>query len=314
MSTTDQTILITTFKVREDAKNDFAILQEEMNKVVSNFPGFISLEMRPEKKIHYVEWTIVQRFRTNRELNNWRDSEQRKTLLNDAKSLLIEENPIADMEYDSSQGKENVTEVFVTQVNPENYEAYRAWAFKIQQVEAQFPGYQGIYIQAPEKGKGGNWITILRFDTPEHLDAWLSSRERKQVLKDSESIVAGLQTHRIVSPFAGWFADLTKTTGETPSIWKQSMLVLLVLFPLVMLEMKFISPLLKDLNPSLATFIGNMITVALVSWPMMPLAIFFLKWWLIPSKSINRKRNLIAGTLVVTALYLIEIAIFWHFV
>lgn len=309
--TSEQTFLLTTIKVRLEAQKSFALWQEKMNKIVADFPGFVSLEMRPEQKADYVEWTTVLRFRTRKDVDNWRYSRKRKELLREAKSLFIENNPIEEVDPESYKEKKSVTEVFVTRVTLENYERYRAWASKIQQIEAQFPGYEGIYIQAPEKEKGGNWITILRFDTPEHLDGWLSSPERQEVLKQSESIVEELQSHRVVSPFAGWFADISKSTGEVPAAWKQTMLVLLVLFPIVMLELKFLSPLTKSLNSSLATFIGNAISVTLVTWPMMPIVIHCLRWWLAPGSE-HRIKKIIFGAVIVILLYVIEIISFWH--
>lgn len=313
MDSVEHTILMTRLKVRTESLGEFALWQEKMNQDVSDFPGFISLEMSPQQGEGYVEWSSVQRFRSHQDLEMWQHSPQRKRLLDAVKPMLSEgkADALVEQQLGSDQSNRNVTEVFVTRVTPENYDAYRAWASKIQQVEAGFPGYQGIYIQAPEKEKGGHWITILRFDTPEHLDHWLNSQERQRVLKESELIVEELQSHRVVSPFAGWFSSISNITGESPAVWKQTMLVLLVLFPIVMLELKFLHPLTAHLNPSLATFIGNAISVSLVSWPMMPLVIRFLRWWLAPGAE-GRNRKIILGTLLVITLYLIEIACFWH--
>lgn len=220
-------------------------------------------------------------------------------------------NDKSPIELPPSQSNKSVTEVFVTRVTPENYDAYRAWASKIQKIEAQFPGYEGVYTQAPKDEKNGNWVTILRFDSTEHLDQWLNSNERKEILKESESIVQDLQSHRLMGPFAGWFSNFAKSTGESPAVWKQTMLILLVLFPIVMLEFKFLSPHTKHLNLSLATFIGNAISVTLVSWPLMPIAIWALKSWLSPGSE-HRIRKIVTGTCIVITLYLIEIAFFWY--
>jgi antibiotic biosynthesis monooxygenase (ABM) superfamily enzyme len=90
------------------------------------------------------------------------------------------------------------------------------------------------------------------------------------------------------------------------------MLVLLVLFPIVMLEIRFLSPWLASLNPALATFVGNALSVTLVTWPMMPLAIRGLGWWLQP-KAPRRPWITVAGLATVAALYALEIAALWHF-
>lgn len=194
------------------------------------------------------------------------------------------------------------TEVFVTQVDPEKEEAFRAWIAKIHQAEATFPGFRGMYVQSPVQGR--NWITFLHFDTEENLERWLHSQERQKILLESQPLIVSLESHRI-SPYGGWFTSI-----EKPSVWKQTMLVLLVLFPIVMLELKFLTPLTKGLNPSIATFIGNAISVALIAWPLMPLAISCLKWWLAPK--IDRRTN-IFGAGIIVAVYLLEIALFWNF-
>lgn len=199
-----------------------------------------------------------------------------------------------------------VTEVFLTRVSQEKEGAYREWLGKIHRIEASFPGFRGVYVQAP-KSKEEEWITLLHFDTPEHLDRWLASSERQEVLKALKPLVTSLKSHRLASPYAGWFLPAIKK-GETPSAWKQTMIVLLVLFPLVMLELKFLSPLTSSLNFSLATFIGNALSVTLIAWPLMPIALFFLNWWLASEKGLTNQ----LGILLLIGLYLLEIAIFWN--
>ena len=201
----------------------------------------------------------------------------------------------------------NVTEVIVTEVTPGKEEEFRMWSAKIHQAEAKFPGFRGVYIQSPKRG-GKFWITLLQFDTLENLDRWLQSSERKQVLQESSPLVSSLETHRVISSSTGWLASIAKT-GELPPVWKQTMLVLLVLFPIVVFELKYLSPLTASLNPSLGTFIGNAISVTLISFPMMPIALYFLGWWLSP----HSLKTSIVGSILLGLLYLAEIALFWNF-
>ncbi len=184
---------------------------------------------------------------------------------------------------------------------------YRAWIAKIHHVEAKFPGFRGVYVQSP-KGRGKHWITLLQFDSMQNLEGWLQSPERKQVLQESAPLISSLEAHRVFSPYAGWFASIAKV-GELPPVWKQTMLVLLVLFPIVVFELKYLSPLLSGLNSSVSTFISNALSVTLISFPMMPIAILFLGWWL----STNSLKTTIRGTLLLGLLYLAEIALFWNF-
>ncbi len=210
-----------------------------------------------------------------------------------------------------------VTEVFITHVSPEKVDAFSLWTTKIRNIEAQFPGYRGTYLQPPKDSQGENWITLLQFDTMENLERWLTSDERKVILQEGQAFICSLESHRISSPFAGWFSMFSKIeNGVFPPVWKQTMLVLLVLFPLVMLEFKFLLPITYGFNQSLGTFIGNAISVALVSWPMMPFVIWLLNWWLAPQAK-NKKNEYwisLAGTALVGLLYCFEVVAFWNFV
>jgi len=97
------------------------------------------------------------------------------------------------------------------------------------------------------------------------------------------------------------------------STWKLSMLVLLILFPIVMLEFRYLNPFLQNLNISFATFIGNIISVSLIAWPFMPLAIWLLGWWLFPKGTSHLKITFL-GVLLLLILYFLEVWFFWSFV
>jgi hypothetical protein len=111
--------------------------------------------------------------------------------------------------------------------------------------------------------------------------------------------------------FPGWFPTDPKT-GQGPPNWKAAMLVLLGLFPIVMLETRFLSPRLANLNSSFAMFIGNTISVALTTWLTMPLFIKSLGWWLFPKSEALKIPVNIAGTALIFVLYAIEVALLWH--
>jgi antibiotic biosynthesis monooxygenase (ABM) superfamily enzyme len=151
---------------------------------------------------------------------------------------------------------------------------------------------------------------LVRFASAGQLDAWLNSPQRQELLREHDALVSSWESHHLPSAFAGWFpAD--KTTGATPPAWKTSMVVMLVLFPVVMLEMRLLHPLLGWLNVSLATFVENAISVILTTWPFVPLAIRGLNWWLLPSNAHARWINP-AGIALLTVLYAAEIAALWR--
>ena len=89
--------------------------------------------------------------------------------------------------------------------------------------------------------------------------------------------------------------------------WKQALVVLLFLYPLVMLEYLFLIPHLADMPLAISTFIGNAISVGLLAFPCMPFANRALAWWLLPP---TKPSVTLLGTLLMLALFLIEVLLF----
>lgn len=293
--------------IRPEIKLHFVAWQAQLNALISGWDGFISLEFLSCDE-QGLEWAIVQRFYNVSSLSDWQNSSIYKKLMAELHTF-ASASGIEEKTAGEELLKNGITEVIITHVNPLNEKPYREWSAKIHQIEATFEGFRGVYIQSPHTSGGEHWITLLQFDTAQHLDRWLESPERQKILKESSDIISSLETHRMASPYAGWFYSIAKN-AEIPSVWKQTMLVLLVLFPIVMLEMQYLSPLLKGVNTSLAMFIGNILSVSLIAFPMMPLVIRGLSWWLFPQR--NRTRQMTwMGLILVILLYLIEIAFFW---
>ena len=294
--------LVSTVKVKPEYKSEFVQWQSEFHKVLAKSHGFLSFEITATA--HPNEWLLVQQFHAVEDLLAWKNSEEKKKVFALLREMLSE-NP-SETESDMKEYRGGMTEVFVTEVNPGMEAAFKEWLSKIHHLEAQFKGFKGMLIQSPAPGQK-NWISLLQFDTLENLDVWLASQERETILEEARPLIANMERHRVISPFAGWFTSASK--DGAPAVWKQTMIVLLVLYPIVMLELYFLNPLLKSLPFAVSTFIGNAISVSLVSWPMVPLAIYFLGWWLTKkTRSINIK-----GCLVVALLYLIEVLVFLVF-
>jgi uncharacterized protein len=273
-------------------------------------PGALNLEYVPPCPPDQIESLVVMRFDSLRSLQTWRGSMRNAALISEARpmaegGIVVQLAGQASNEGDRTS---STAEMVITAVKPGMETRYRAWAEKIQNAQETFAGYRGAFTQPPQ-GKERGWTTVFRFDTSEHLDAWLNSEERAALLQEGEDLVLGFHQQRVDTSFPGW-TPLDPATGKSPSMWKTAALVLLTLFPVVMLELRFLSPILHAVNPAGATFIGNAISVALTTWPLMQLAIRAFPAWLFPQ---NQPRwRVITDPLLILACYSIEIVIFWH--
>lgn len=300
---------VTTAQVRQGEEGAFAIWLTEFNEVVSTFAGYVSAVVIPPVPPLQSDWVMVQRFQTIEQLRSWLDSEARRSLRDRAASLLADEgttNVIAGSGTELSP-HDMVTEIITVSVKPGMEEAYHAWVDRIRQLEARFPGYQGLQLQAPIPGLQDDWVSLLRFDSSEHLNAWLDSDARRAALREVEPFI-DRREQQIATSFSGWFT-FGAVTDRAPPSWKQSMVVLLMLYPVVMLELLFLSPLLRSLGMAEATFIGNLLSVAALGWVLVPHANRVFGWWLRPIPEGSR-RTTTTGIALIVVLYALSVAVF----
>jgi antibiotic biosynthesis monooxygenase (ABM) superfamily enzyme len=101
---------------------------------------------------------------------------------------------------------------------------------------------------------------------------------------------------------------------HTPAAWKQNMLVLLMLYPVVFLFGIFVqTPLLTGragLPFAVALFIGNVASVLLLNY-LVPWTSNRFSWWLQPIGAHVRRID-VAGTALVVVLYVLMVLAFWR--
>ena len=305
-------VLIATAKIRSGSEDAFAAWKGRHDAVIAKFPGYISSDIMPPDE-HGDMWTVVLNFKSDPELRTWQQSKERAALVGELLPLVTggdfgevmkKETP------ETAQPGTSVTQVILSQVRPGMEDAYREWSARIQQAQSRYPGYRGMYLQPPASD-GGHWTTLLRFDTTEHLERWLVAPERAKLLEESKAFIEKEELMRLATSFPGW-VPINPLTGKGPPDWKTALLVLLGLYPIVVIELRFLNPFLRGLNSSLATFIGNAISVAGTTFITMPIFVRAFGWWLFVDKN-SPKRTTPAGLAILTALFAAEVAFFWRF-
>lgn len=303
--------IIATAKVHPGAEEAFAAWQARHSLAIARVPGFVSCDMIPPTTGKPGEpWTIILNFEDEHAAAEWQRSEDRGRLLGEVTPLLDGGTFGETLNTDSSaMPSGDVTEVVFSKVMPGMEDRYREWATRIQAAQARYPGYRGMYLQPPAKGRGdGHWTSILRYDSVEHLEAWMSAPERRELIAEAREFIESEELMRLGTAFPGW-VPVDPMTGEAPPNWKAAMLVLLGLFPIVMLEMRYLNLAQFGMHASLATFIGNSISVALTSFVTMPLFVRWFDWWLFPRgdrAAVTRK-----GVAILSALYAVEVVALW---
>lgn len=256
-------------------------------------------------------WLLIQRFNNEDQAHSWKTSRQRKELLEALLEHTGEDYPgVTDEMASAKDAQGSVATAIITDVKPDTQEDYFNWECKIQSAQAKYPGYQGIYLQPPVPGRPGKWTTLLRFDSPDSLESWFESEERKALLAEAEKFISSTQFQKMSNSFPGWF-PVDQLTGKGPANWKSAMLVMLGLYPIVMIEIWMLSSAENTWNAALRTFLNLVISVSFTTWVSMPLFVKQFGWWLLPAEDSPPSVH-VKGFAIVSALLLSEVILLWN--
>jgi uncharacterized protein len=310
----DGITIITQTRVRPDAAGDFARWQDETSRVIARYPGFLKQTVMPPSPPQQVDWVILQRFSDETAAMAWLKSEDRLKRVQGAAPMLVGVDDI-HLVRDSGPGRQPapVSAVISTRLKPGQETAYRHWEQRIAAAQARAPGFQGYRMEPPIPGVQDDWVVILRFDTEGHLQNWLDSPERQKLLEEAGAFTEEYHARIARTGFDQWFPVDGGGTSP-PAAWKQNMIVLLLLYPVVFLFGAWVqTPWLMNragLPFFLSLFIANIVSIVLLNW-LVPWVSNRFGWWLRPAASPSTKTAL-AGAAVLGGLYALCLLAFWR--
>lgn len=287
-------------------RDEFSAWQRHLNEAVARFPGFVSTEVIDPSSSGEDDFVIVYRFESAARLKSWLESSERaEHLARRPEGVTGAETTHIVLGDSEGEGSHPVTAVITVRVRAGSESRYREWQEKMTELMAQQRGHLGTTVQEPITGMQDEWVIMTRFDSDKHLLEWLQSKTRARMLDQVAPFVETSSIRRTRVSFDGWFQF--KAGERPPRAWQQSALVLLVLFPVVMLEIIFLYPFLKWLRISAETFLLNAISVALTGFVLIPLAVRVFGWWIRPDVS---RVRLWIGSLVILSLYAVSVLVF----
>ena len=110
---------------------------------------------------------------------------------------------------------------------------------------------------------------------------WMVSRERSRLLREMDGLGYSCSAETNWKGYAAWVAE--DQEADAPPTWKVNLLVLLCLYPTVLILNSLINPL--GLGYSSAILVGNICSVALTGWLLVPAAQRVYRRWISGSNS-----------------------------
>lgn len=294
------------YRLRTGASREFSRLFGDLTDSLSTAGGFEGTE------VHFdaagTSPTVVWRFATVDEARTWSKSATMETFERSLEPYSVNA-PVHNVILNAGRSGAAST-VITTRVKPGSDAWFAEWQGRMGAAQQQFPGYVGQRVQAPVPGVNADWVAIVAFDSPEDLRVWTDSPERRALVEESEPYVQRYDVRPADSAFESWFAK-DESGGKPPPAWKLSAIVLLVLYPIVMLEVFTLNHIVKalGLEPALGIFMGNAVSVAITGFLLIPWASSLLNWWLVPPETQAVRRTWI-GAGVVAGLYALSVIVF----
>ncbi|MGW6143818.1 antibiotic biosynthesis monooxygenase [Streptomyces sp. NPDC055144] len=306
--------VVTSQKVRDGLDEEYDRWQEKVNRAVRDFDGFEGTETYPPGSGEEHEWVVVFRFAGTDQLTAWLDSTARRELLAEGRALLDgtpTQEVLAGGHIEEPDPVEGVTAVISHDVRPGKEEDFEHWQEKVLREQEKYPGFMGTEFFRPVEGIQDHWVVVFRYDTREHLDAWLDSSRREHLLKEGRDYFASYDVRKVGTAFGGWFRFGAGEEEKVPPNWKQAMTVVLALYPTVMVLNLTVGHEFAVLGVPgyLGLFFSNVLSVSILSWLLMPLVNRALAFWLRPGRT-RTVRVDVAGAALVALCWALTILIF----
>ncbi|MET8581461.1 antibiotic biosynthesis monooxygenase [Streptomyces collinus] len=290
-------------------ERDFESWQQDLNAAAAYYPGFLGAEVSPPTRLQ-TDWVVVYRFDSVAHLQAWINSATRQTYL-DVGSKYFAGPATQQVVSSGTQMLDPLVTVVVThRVHPDQVDDFLDWQHRMVEEEGKFEGFRGTELFRPIEGLQEEWTTLYRYDSAEHLDAWLTSPQRHRILAEGARF-SDFRLRTIDNSFGSWFAFEGNGTQAPPppSETRTSLAVWVGLYPTVVLLTLALSPL--HLKLWIGLLVGNLLSSFLMSFLTMPFYVNpLLGRWLRPPPDEPVRDNL-RGLAVVVAAIVVWAVVFY---
>lgn len=169
-------------------------------------------------------------------------------------------------------------------------QAFEQWYARLETLAGQQKGHTRTDLCEPlDCGDGViKCYYIIHFSTPQHLNDWLESDARKEILQAGQDCFLSYRYKSFTTGLEGWFSTRSGDSEHSalgPPAWKQVLSVVLGLYPTIMVQTLIFTALgiMQAWPYPSALAVNNLITASAMSWLVMPMVTKFLRFWLHPA-------------------------------
>lgn len=174
-----------------------------------------------------------------------------------------------------------VTLSFTRKVKAGREAEYRAWVSGMQAASRQVKGFLGASTMAKGDGAGNEYVSVVRFDSFDHLREWEESELRRDwVARLPPDVVEGEAQVRRLEGFEFWFTSPGVSPAAAPSPHKMALVIYVIVVALVTALGPAVQAILSGVPQVLRTMVVVALQVALMTYVIMPRVTRLLAGWL----------------------------------
>lgn len=183
----------------------------------------------------------------------------------------------------SSGPAESVTSIITHRVRPGCEAEYEQWLDDVIGAAHTFDGHQSVEVLRPAPDHG-DYTLAVHFDSLDHLQGWLDSDVRQSYLARLDHLLREDQTVEIRTGLEFWFTPPAPAPNPPPPAWKQWLITLSALYPLIFLVPLAWSPAFHNLVvfdvPGTRQLVTAATITALLTFVIMPRYTRLVRRWL----------------------------------
>lgn len=260
--------------------------------------GFLGSEIFPPIPGVQDGYVVLYRFSRGIHLRQWLASSRRQELLQQIAGELVE----PAVEFFFTHGRQQAgtaSSVFAYRIRPDKEAEFQEWRRRILEEVRTWKGFLGTESFDTLDSAKPEFIVVVRFDNRANLDAWLKSKVRKVFMAEVRNHVDHVALRRIGSGFEGWF-DTSENTAP-PARWRQALVILSALFPVIMVMRHLLSQIFVALPLPVAFLILLALDLAFLTYAVMPRYSRWMDFWLRPRED-STWRGELAGWAVIAGI------------
>ena len=176
-----------------------------------------------------------------------------------------------------------VTVIVRRRIKPGSEAAYEDWLHRLNRDVAGSPGFLGTQIHKPAR-PGEPYVSVFRFDTLNHLEAFEASELRQRYLREVNQLAASDAVWDQITGLEVWFDAPKGMVTAQPSPHRMAVVLVGVVFVHVLVLTLLLTPLIGHWPLVPRVLLTVILQVVLMTYVVMPPLTRLLAPWIFPTK------------------------------